>query len=858
MKAADIREKFIQYFTTQEHQLVPSSALIPTNDPTLLFTNAGMVQFKNVFLGIEKVPYRRAVSIQKCLRAGGKHNDLENVGYTARHHTFFEMLGNFSFGDYFKHEAIHFAWDFLTRVLQLPAEKLWITVYQDDEEAAAIWLNDIGISAERLSRCGEKDNFWSMGDTGPCGPCSEIFYDHGPEIAGGPPGTPDAEGDRYIEIWNLVFMQYNRDKDGQLHPLPKPSVDTGMGLERIAAVVQHVHTNYDSDLFQGIIAEIHHQVAQIDRQHPSLKVISDHIRASAFLISDGVLPGNEGRSYVLRRIIRRAVRHGHKLGLPNPFFAHLIHPLSKVMRQTYPELSEKKNTIEQVLLQEENQFIRTLEQGLHLLQEALQQLKGTIIPGDLAFKLYDTYGFPSDLTQDIAREHGLTVDMEGFNQQMDLQRAQSQASSRFTVDYSVSPLIQHASVFHGYDCESLKTSVALILKDNAAQTSLTSGMKAAIILNETPFYAESGGQVGDKGQIVSDNVIFEVNDTQRLGEAIVHYGELIQGELKLDQPVHALVDIDRREAIRLNHTATHLLHAALKEIIGTHVQQKGSLVDAERARFDFSHPTALTSEQLALVEKRVNIEIRKNHPVLTELMAITEAKNAGAVALFGEKYSDQVRVLSVGEFSKELCGGTHARRTGDLGLFKIIAEYGVASGVRRIELVTGEYALEWINQQLNCLQEAAFQLKTTPAQFPEKLEQFVRGFKKNEKELQQLQFNLAAQSRGNLANDAEIIGGHTVLIKGLEHHDANALRASLDQLKNQLKDAVIVLFSVEGEKINVVAGISKSLIGKVPSAQVLVKELCGKGGGREDMAQGGGVRPANLNERIDQIKALLA
>ncbi|HHF7344939.1 TPA: alanine--tRNA ligase [Legionella feeleii] len=858
MKSSEIRQAFLDYFAARGHQIVESSPLVPGNDPTLLFTNAGMVQFKDTFLGLEKRSYSRAASSQRCVRAGGKHNDLENVGYTARHHTFFEMLGNFSFGDYFKREAIQFAWEFLTKVLKLPSERLWVTVYEDDDEAADIWLKEIGVSAERFSRCGEKDNFWSMGDTGPCGPCTEIFYDHGPEIAGGPPGTPEAEGDRYIEIWNLVFMQFNRDKEGHLHPLPKPSVDTGMGLERIAAVVQGVHSNYDIDSFQYLIHAICKLAPPtINPEHPSLKVIADHIRACSFLVADGVMPGNEGRGYVLRRIIRRAIRHGNKLGLPTPFFSKLVPALITVMGEAYPELVNKQKQIERILAQEENQFARTLEQGLRLLQEKIQTLKGKAIPGEMAFRLYDTYGFPVDLTADIARESGLSIDMASFNQAMQQQRELSQSASQFTTDYSVSSQLDEASVFHGYDKDSMQSTVTAMLCDSVKVDKLTAGSKAAVVLENTPFYAESGGQVGDRGQLLGENFVFQVEDTQRVGQAIVHYGQLLQGELSIGQTINAKVDSARRNAIRLNHTATHLLHAALKAIVGPHVQQKGSLVDAERARFDFSHFEALTSQQLRQLENLVNDRIRANDEVETQIMSLDEAKRSGAVALFGEKYSDAVRVLSLGDFSKELCGGTHAARTGDIGLFKITAEYGVASGVRRIEMVTGAYAQAWINEQLGILDEVAQKLKTSPANVSDKLSQFLHDAKQQEKELTRLQAKLAAKSGTDLLSQVQAVNDVNLLVKQLDGMDSQALRTTLDQLKSSLDQAVIVLFAIEQEKMNVVAGVSKNILGRVPTAAMLVKHLCGKGGGRDDMAQGGGRVPDDLEEKIAQIKTMI-
>lgn len=858
MNSSEIRQAFFDYFAARGHQIVPSSSLIPGNDPTLLFTNAGMVQFKETFLGQEPRSYTRAVSAQRCVRAGGKHNDLENVGYTARHHTFFEMLGNFSFGDYFKREAIGYAWEFLTGVLKLPVERLWITVYQDDDEAADIWLKEIGVSAERFSRCGEKDNFWSMGDTGPCGPCTEIFYDHGPDIAGGPPGTPEADGDRYIEIWNLVFMQFNRDKNGELHPLPKPSVDTGMGLERIAAVVQGVHNNYQIDSFQRVIRDIAKLGQHLDRDHPSLKVIADHIRACSFLIVDGVIPGNEGRGYVLRRIIRRAVRHGHKLGLPMPFFNTLVPSLVAVMGEAYPELIAHQKQIELILLQEEQQFARTLDQGLRLLQEQMQRLGKQDIPGDVAFKLYDTYGFPLDLTADIAREHGLHVDMDGFNQCMQQQREQSQSASQFQVDYSAPMQIDTLTTFQGYEHDVFHSHVVALFDHGKSVERLRVGDKAIVVLADTPFYAESGGQVGDQGRLMGDQWVFRVDDTQRQGHAILHHGELLQGELLLNTSVIAEVDVVKREAVRLNHTATHLLHAALKAIVGPHVQQKGSLVDAERTRFDFSHFSALTPADILRIEALVNEKIRANYAVNTHVMSIDEAKRDGAVALFGEKYGDEVRVLSMGDFSKELCGGTHARRTGDIGLFKIIAEYGVASGVRRIELVTGSYALDWVNEQLRQLDEVAVRLKTQPDNVLDKLSQQLQSMKAQEKLITQLREKAIKDSGKSLKDDVQKVGHFSVVIRRLDDDiDMQSLRSTLDQLKSSLEPAIVVLYAVALDKLSVVAGVSKSLLGSVPTAVELVKVLCGKGGGRDDMAQGGGPVPDDLPKRVVEMKELI-
>lgn len=858
MKSSEIRQAFFDYFTKHSHQLVASSSLIPANDPTLLFTNAGMVQFKDLFLGAETRPYQRAVTAQRCVRAGGKHNDLENVGYTARHHTFFEMLGNFSFGDYFKREAIQFAWEFLTQVMRLPEERLWVTVYKEDQETEDIWLKEMKISAVRFSRCGEKDNFWSMGDTGPCGPCTEIFYDHGADIPGGPPGSPDEDGDRYIEIWNLVFMQFNRDKDGHLHPLPKPSVDTGMGLERLAAVVQGVHNNYEIDTFQHLI----HSIAKLgeitDLNHTSLKVIADHIRSSAFLITDGILPSNEGRGYVLRRIIRRAIRHGNKLGLPTPFFSQLVHPLIAVMGDAYPELIQSQIHIEKVLSQEENQFARTLEQGLRLLHEQMHSLGGHELSGQIAFKLYDTYGFPIDLTADIAREQGLYVDMNGFNQLMQQQREQSQAASQFTVDYSSNAQLDYQSDFHGYEKKEVEAKIIALFQDGNEVQALNQGMKGSVVLDHTPFYAESGGQVGDKGMLIGSDFQFQVDDTQKKGQAIVHYGEVLRGTATLNQFVDAQIDNERREAIRLNHTATHLLHAALKTVVGSQVQQKGSLVDAERARFDFSHFEPLTAEQIQAIECLVNEQIRANNEVVTRIMDIESAKKDGAVALFGEKYTDEVRVLSMGEFSKELCGGTHAQRTGDLGLFKITAEYGIASGVRRIDMVTGRYALAWVNEQHAFLNELASLLKTTTNHLSDKVGQLIVENKSMEKEIAKLRSEKVQKSGEDLANEVETVNGVNVLIKQLEGIDSQTMRTTLDQLKSRLESAVIVLFTLDQNKINVIAGVSKNILAKVPTAATLVRHLCGKGGGRDDMAQGGGEIPADLEGKIKEIREMVS
>jgi alanyl-tRNA synthetase len=857
MNSSSIRQEFLDYFVKQGHTVVSSSALVPINDVTLLFTNAGMVQFKDVFLGQDKRPYTRAVSAQRCLRAGGKHNDLDNVGYTARHHTFFEMLGNFSFGDYFKREAIRFAWEFLTQVLAIPASRLWITVYLDDDEAAMIWERDIGVAPERIARCGEKDNFWSMGDTGPCGPCSEIFYDHGPEVAGGPPGTADADGDRYIEIWNLVFMQFNRDRDGVLHPLPQPSVDTGMGLERIAAVVQGVHNNYHIDTFQYLIEQIMTLAQGLDRDHPSLKVLADHIRACAFLLADGVIPSNEGRGYVLRRIIRRAVRHGYALGLPLPFFYRLVTPLIAVMGKAYPELATHQHIIEHRLAQEEQQFARTLEQGLRLLQEHLQQSQHQDISGEVAFKLYDTYGFPLDLTADIAREHGLTVDIVAFNDCMQQQRSQSQLSSQFEQDYNHTPSVAVMTEFQGYTQNELHNQIQAIVQAGQLVDRIHSGNAAALVLASTPFYAEAGGQVGDSGTLVCGDAIFKVDNTQQHGQAILHYGHLLQGEMGVHDPVQAKIDVPRRDAIRLNHSATHLLHAALRQQLGTHVQQKGSLVEADRARFDFAHHAALSATELEHLEVIVNQEIRDNHEIVTDIMSIDDAKQTGAAALFGEKYGDTVRVLSMGGFSKELCGGTHARRTGDIGLFKITAEYGVASGVRRIEFVTGAAALSWMHKRLHILQTVSQQLKTQPDAVESKVALWLQTIKQQEKDLLQYRQGALQQESSHVRKEAQIYGDVAILIKQLDHLDAQSLRTMLDQLKSAMDNAVIVLFAVRDGNLSVVAGVSKALIGRVPAAGALVKQVCGKGGGRDDMAQGGGSVPEDLTERLAVLKQLI-
>ena len=857
MNSAQIRQAFLDFFVNKGHTQVASSSLVPCNDPTLLFTNAGMVQFKDVFLGQDRRAYSRAVSVQRCLRAGGKHNDLDNVGYTARHHTFFEMLGNFSFGDYFKRDAICFAWEFLTQVLAIPSHKLWVTIYLDDDEAADIWQQEVGVAPERIIRCGEKDNFWSMGDTGPCGPCSEIFFDHGPEVAGGLPGSPDADGDRYIEIWNLVFMQFNRDKEGTLHPLPKPSVDTGMGLERIAAVMQGVHNNYAIDTFQYLIEEIAALAKNVDRDNPSLKVVADHIRACAFLLADGVVPGNEGRGYVLRRIIRRAVRHGYDLGLSMPFFHRLVTPLIAVMGKAYPELVAQQSFIEQRLEQEEQQFAKTLEQGLRLLQEQIQRSKHHIISGEVAFKLYDTYGFPLDLTEDITRDLGIKVDVAAFEVCMQQQRAQSQSASHFELDYQEAPVLALSSKFHGYELNELNTTILAMVQGGKPVESLASGDSAIIVLQDTPFYAQSGGQVGDMGLLSADGCLFRVDQTHQQGSAILHHGQLLQGALSLGQTVLAQVDEHRRDAIRLNHSATHLLHATLRQLLGTHVHQKGSLVEESFARFDFSHGDALTVEELAELERVMNQHIRNNLAIDTTVMSLEKAKESGAQALFGEKYGTEVRVLSMGEVSTELCGGTHAKRTGDIGLFKITAEYGVASGVRRMEFVTGAAAEAWVNQRLDVLNTIAGLLKTQSDTVIEKVTLALQTQKQQEKDLQKYQHIVVQQESLALREEVQAVGDISILVKQLDHLDAQGLRTMLDQLKSVLEHAVIVLYAVHQGNLSVVSGVSKSLLGRVPAAGVLVKALCGKGGGRDDMAQGGGPVPEDFDKRLKAMHALI-
>ena len=853
----ELRARFLAYFERQAHSVVASSSLVPGNDPTLLFTNAGMVPFKDVFLGREQRDYVRATSSQRCVRAGGKHNDLENVGYTARHHTFFEMLGNFSFGDYFKREAIQYAWEFLTEDLKLPAEKLWITVFEEDDEAADIWLKEVGVSPERFSRIGAKDNFWQMGDTGPCGPCSEIFYDHGEHIPGGPPGTPEEDGDRYVEIWNLVFMQYDRDADGTLNPLPKPSVDTGMGLERVAAVMQGVHNNYDIDLFQGLIAAAAKATGCEDKSANSLKVIADHIRACAFLIADGVLPSKEGRGYVLRRIMRRAIRHGHKLGQNEAFFHKLVAPLVAEMGEAYPELATAQAHIERVISQEEEGFAVTLDNGMRLLEAEMANVADKTLPGDVVFKLYDTYGFPVDLTADVARENDLDIDFAGFEACMDLQRERARGASQFKMDEGGAQ-IDASTEFTGYEQLGHQATVVALLRDGESVEALNVGESGSVVLDASPFYAESGGQVGDTGELLGeDGMRFVVEDTRKQGNAHAHIGKLEAGNLKVGDPVGARIDAQRRAEIIRNHSATHLLHAVLREVLGTHVSQKGSLVAPDRLRFDFSHYEPVTAEQLAEIEDLVNQRILANVKAQADLMGYDDAIAAGAMALFGEKYGDEVRVLRFGEFSTELCGGTHVQRTGDIGLFKIISEGGIASGVRRIEAVTGSGALQWVRENEARLQNIADVVKASPEEAASKVEQLAERARKLDKELQQIQGKLASSRGGDLAEQAEEVNGMKVLAARVDGMDAKALRTTLDQLKNKLGSAAIVLGAANGGKVALVAGVTKDQTDSIKAGELVgyvAEQVGGRGGGRPDMAQAGGQQPENLDAALASVK----
>ncbi|MBP0050150.1 alanine--tRNA ligase [Marinobacterium sp. AK62] len=861
MTSAEIRQAFLDYFNQQGHEIVASSPLIPGNDPTLLFTNAGMVQFKDVFLGSDKRAYNRATTSQRCVRAGGKHNDLENVGYTARHHTFFEMLGNFSFGDYFKREAIKFAWEFLTQRMGLPEERLWVTVHYTDDEAEKIWKEEMGVSPERFSKLDE-DNFWAMGDTGPCGPCTEIFFDHGPDVAGGPPGSPDEDGDRYIEIWNLVFMQYNRSADGTMEPLERPSIDTGMGLERIAAVMQGVHSNYEIDLFQNLLKATAAVLGLDNIDSKSLRVIADHIRSCAFLITDGVLPSNEGRGYVLRRIMRRAIRHGNKLGAKEPFFHKLVAPLVKEMGDAYPELARMQGQVERILLKEEQQFAKTLDHGMQLLTQAIADMDGKVISGETVFRLYDTYGFPVDLTADVAREHELSIDMEGFEKAMEAQRERARASGQFSVDYNEQIKLEGSTEFTGYDSLEDRSEVVALYRDGEAVNQLSAGEEGAVVLKNTAFYAESGGQVGDQGVLRWDRGQFDVSDCTRESGHHLHHGRLAEGVLTVGDQVVTEVDMAKRQATALNHSATHLLHAALRTVLGEHVQQKGSLVDAERLRFDFAHFEAMTADEIAQVETLVNDQIRANSAVETELMALDAAKEKGAMALFGEKYDDEVRVLSMGgDFSVELCGGTHATRTGDIGLLKVVAESGIASGVRRIEAVTGARALQWINSSEQVLGEIASLVKGSRDTALDKVRSLNERSRQLEKEIERLTAKLASAQSGDLLSQVQDVNGIKVLAAKLEGVEPKALRDMLDQLKNKLGSGVVVLMTAQNDKVSLVAGVTKDLTGQVKAGD-LVRELAsrlgGKGGGRPDMAQGGGTDTGAMPAALEAVPELVA
>ncbi len=863
---AEIRQAFLDFFHSKGHQVVASSSLVPHNDPTLLFTNAGMNQFKDVFLGLDKRNYSRATTSQRCVRAGGKHNDLENVGYTARHHTFFEMLGNFSFGDYFKHDAIQFAWELLTseKWFALPKERLWVTVYESDDEAYEIWEKEVGIPRERIIRIGDNkgapyasDNFWQMGDTGPCGPCTEIFYDHGDHIWGGPPGSPEEDGDRYIEIWNIVFMQFNRQADGTMEPLPKPSVDTGMGLERIAAVLQHVNSNYDIDLFRTLIQAVAKVTGATDLSNKSLRVIADHIRSCAFLIADGVMPSNENRGYVLRRIIRRAVRHGNMLGAKETFFYKLVGPLIDVMGSAGEDLKRQQAQVEQMLKTEEEQFARTLERGLALLDEELAKLSGDTLDGETAFRLYDTYGFPVDLTADVCRERNIKVDEAGFEAAMEEQRRRAREASGFGADYNAMIRVDSASEFKGYDHLELNGKVTALFVDGKAVDAINAGQEAVVVLDQTPFYAESGGQVGDKGELKGANFSFAVEDTQKYGQAIGHIGKLAAGSLKVGDAVQADVDEARRARIRLNHSATHLMHAALRQVLGTHVSQKGSLVNDKVLRFDFSHNEAMKPEEIRAVEDLVNTQIRRNLPIETNIMDLEAAKAKGAMALFGEKYDERVRVLSMGDFSTELCGGTHASRTGDIGLFRIISESGTAAGVRRIEAVTGEGAIATVHADSDRLSEVAHLLKGDSNNLADKVRSVLERTRQLEKELQQLKEQAAAQESANLSSKAIDVNGVKLLVSELSGVEPKMLRTMVDDLKNQLGSTIIVLATVVEGKVSLIAGVSKDVTDRVKAGELIgmvAQQVGGKGGGRPDMAQAGGTDAAALPAALASVK----
>ncbi|MDM5141000.1 alanine--tRNA ligase [Aeromonas bestiarum] len=868
MSTSELRSAFLEYFRSQGHQVVSSSSLVPHNDPTLLFTNAGMNQFKDVFLGADKRAYNRATTAQRCVRAGGKHNDLENVGYTARHHTFFEMLGNFSFGDYFKQDAIRFAWEFLTGTLKLPKERLLVTVYETDDEAFDIWAKEMGVPVERIVRIGDNkgapfasDNFWQMGDTGPCGPCTEIFYDHGDHLWGGPPGSPEEDGDRFIEIWNVVFMQFNRQADGTMEPLPRPSVDTGMGLERISAIMQGVHSNYEIDIFQALIKKAAEIVGTTDLNNQSLRVIADHIRSCAFLVADGVMPSNEGRGYVLRRIIRRAVRHGRKLGATDVFFYKLAAELAVQMKDVAAELIAQLPLVERVLRIEEEQFVRTLDRGLLLLEDVLTNLgDAKIIPGEVVFKLYDTYGFPADLTADVVREREIGIDEEGFNAEMEKQRTRAKEASSFGVNYNEVLKLDFETPFTGYKQLSQKTTVVGIYKDGVEVNGLISGEEAVVVLAETPFYAESGGQVGDSGILKVDDGIFAVTDTQKAGKAIIHKGYLELGTLEKGAEVEAVVDGERRQAVALNHSVTHLLHAALRQALGDHVTQKGSLVGAERMRFDFSHFEGLTMATIRRVEELVNAQIRANHDVNTQVMDLETAKSAGAMALFGEKYEDDVRVVRMGDYSTELCGGTHAKRTGDIGFFKIIAESGIAAGVRRIEAVTGKGAIDFMHQLGEQIEEAAALVKGDQFSIADKVRQMLDKSKMMERELEQLKAKLAAQAGSDLLSQVIEINGRKVLIAALEGADPKSLRGMLDELKNQMKSGVVLLATSSDDKVNLIAGVTSDLTGKVKAGELVnlvAQQVGGKGGGRPDMAQAGGTQPEAVPAALQSVHSWL-
>ncbi|MBT8104294.1 MAG: alanine--tRNA ligase [Woeseiaceae bacterium] len=861
MTSNELRQAFLDFFRDHGHEVVASAPLVPGNDPTLLFTNAGMVQFKDVFLGDEKRSYKTAATSQRCVRAGGKHNDLENVGYTSRHHTFFEMLGNFSFGDYFKREAIRYAWEFLTGTLELPEDRLWVTVFNDDDEAADIWLKEMKVAPERFTRMGEKDNFWAMGDTGPCGPCSEIFYDHGPDVAGGPPGSPDEDGDRYVEIWNLVFMQFDRGPDGKLTPLPAPSVDTGMGLERIAAVMQGVHSNYEIDLFASLIDAAADLLGVKNEGQSSLNVIADHIRACAFLVVDGVLPGNEGRGYVLRRIIRRAIRHGKKLGMDDAFFHKLVAPLAAEMGEAYPELVKSRAHVEKVLAREEARFAETLDQGMDILEDAIASLKGKQLPGDVVFKLYDTYGFPVDLTADIARERGLSVDEQGFEAAMEGQRERARASSKFGATDGEGIRIDASTEFLGYEGTEGAARIVALFRDGRSVERLADGDDGAVVLAATPFYAESGGQIGDTGILVDDGKLFRVDDTHKSGDANVHFGAVEQGALAVGDSVEAVVDADRRQAIRLNHTATHLMHAALRRVLGDHVTQKGSLVAPDRLRFDFSHYEPVSVEQLQEIEDLVNDEIRKNTAAQTDHMSYDDALESGAMALFGEKYGDKVRVLRLGDFSVELCGGTHAARTGDIGAFKITHETSVASGVRRIEAVTGKGAMDWIDANQRTLNDVAALLRSTPDQAMAKVEQLLKRTKELEKELGAAKQALVSGQATDHSAAVEEVGGIKVLATRMDGADAKTLRDAVDRFKDKLQNGVVVLGSVEDGKVRLAAGVTKNNTDRLRAGDLIkpvAEQVGGRGGGRPDFAQAGGNDPSKLDAALASVRAWVA